>query len=302
MFDLREILLEGRKSGASDIHLAGGTPPRMRVGGRLVEAGSAKLQHADILEVVLTVMNESQREQFDEQGEYELAYSMPSVGRYRVNAYRQRGAVALTFRAVAEGCLSLREKNIPETVLELGNLEKGLVLFAGEAGSGRTTTMAAVLDYINRNRAVHIITLEETIEYVHQHESALVSQREMGKDAFGYGNGLKRALREDADVIMVEQLTDGDAVRGALMASRAGCLVLAGVYGASVGEAVSAALETVSDEEQCRICRKMADELAAVVIQKKVVKEGGICEPVFQVLMPDSKIKEKIRQGLIIEI
>lgn len=303
MIDLQEILLLGQREGASDIHLTGGVMPRMRVRGKLLTMNCGKLQQADILEIVLTVMKEQQREEFDERGEYELTYSMPKAGRYRISAYRERGAVSLVFRQIFNTLPEPQKLGIPETVMAMGALREGLVLFAGGMASGRSTTMAAVTDGINRTRAVHVITLEDPIEYVHHHALAIVSQREIGSDTHSFSGALKAALKEDADVISVERLEDQDTIRQAMAAATAGCLVLAGTYASGTADAVDSLLELFSAEEQERVRMRLADVLEAVVFQKMVLREGETePAPVFEVLRADAAVKEKIRQGKVREI
>lgn len=282
MIDLWEILRAARAEGASDVHLTAGIPPRMRVGGKLTAMNYPRLTAVDTLEVILAVMNQQQRERFEERGEYTLAIQKPEAGRCRCSAYRQGGNVTLALRLIPE--LPEPEKlGIPESVTRLGMRGSGLVLFAGAAGSGRTTAMAAVIREINRHRQVHVVTLEDPVEYLHDHQEAVISQREKGADFQDFSEALEAALREDTDVILAERLTDCRAVRAALTAVNAGCLVLAPVYAAGAQAAGEALIGLFPERERTGIRAWFADALAAVVVLRRTDKTDGAGGVSYQV-------------------
>ena len=201
---IEEILRVAKEAGASDVHLTVGIPPKMRVNGNLITMDYPKMLPADTLEVLVNIMTEVQRERFEERGEYDMSFSIPNCGRYRVNAYKQRGSVALAFRLVGTKVPSPEELGVPESVIDLYQRKRGLVLVTGPTGSGKSTTLAAIIDKINNNRDAHVITLEDPIEYLHQHKMSMVNQREIGIDSNNYANALRAALREDPDVILID--------------------------------------------------------------------------------------------------
>lgn len=283
MIDLWDILRTARAEGASDVHLTAGIPPRMRVRGKLTAMNYPRLVPADTLEVILAVMNEQQRERFEESGEYTLAFQKPGSGRCRCSAYRQGGNVSLAVRLIPESLPEPEKLGIPERVAQLGMLESGLVLFAGTAGSGRSTAMAAVLREINRHRQVHVVTLEDPVEYVHDHQEAVISQREKGTDFQAFPEALDAALREDADVIMAERLEDCRAVRAALAAVNAGALVLVPVYASGAGAAREFLIGMFPEGERTGIRAWLADALAAVVVLRRADEADGAGAVSYQV-------------------
>ena len=195
------------------MHLTVGIPPKMRVNGNLSSTMDyPKMLPADTLEVLVNIMTEVQRERFEERGEYDMSFSIPNCGRYRVNAYKQRGSVALAFRLVGTVVPSPEELGVPESVVDLYQRKRGLVLVTGPTGSGKSTTLAAIIDKINNNRDAHVITLEDPIEYLHQHKMSMVNQREIGIDSNNYANALRAALREDPDVILVGEMRDFETI------------------------------------------------------------------------------------------
>ena len=230
-----EILQEARKAGASDVHLAAGISPRMRVGGRLAAMDCARLQPADTLDIVVSIMPEIHRIRFEEKGECDFSLSLSGCGRCRVNVYKQRGSVALAFHLVDNRVPSLEELGMPASVNGLCEREQGLVLVTGPTGNGKSTTLAAMVDRINSSRQAHIITLEDPVEYLHQHKQSLVNQREIGLDSENYVSGLRAALREDPDVILVEELCDPETISMAVQAAETGHLVLSSMH--SIGTA-----------------------------------------------------------------
>ena len=194
MSQIQEILMQAKKAGASDVHITVGLQPKMRVNGKLITMDFPKMLPPDTLEVVVDIMTEKQRTIFEERGEYDMSFSIPQVGRYRVNAYKQRGSVAIAFRLVGTKVPSPESLGVPSSVVDLYNRKRGLVLVTGPTGSGKSTTLAAIIDKINNNLEAHVITLEDPIEYLHQHKMAMVNQREIGLDSNNYANALRAAL------------------------------------------------------------------------------------------------------------
>lgn len=303
MFELREILLRAKNEQASDIHLAVGIPPKMRIDGKLVTMNYPRLLPTDTLEVLLTVMNEQQRDKFDEAGEYDLTFATPEFGRYRVSAYKQRGTVSLALRPVPDKLPQVDSLGIPEEVMELTQLEQGLVLIAGIGGSGRTTTQAVLVDRINQTREVHVITLEDPIEFVHHHQTAMVSQREIGTDTSSVSSAIRAAMREDPDVIMVGDLSNKEVATGVMSAAGAGCMVLTAMYGSGTVDALENLVGLYPPAEQSRARNRLADVLVAVVFQKMSKPVDGQPRSVrYEILKSNHEIRKRIRAGKFQEI
>ena len=211
MPSIEEILRTAKDAGASDVHLTVGIPPKIRVNGSLITMDYPRMLPADTLDVLISIMSEIQRERFEARGEYDMSFSIPNCGRYRVNAYKQRGSVALAFRLVGTQVPSPEELGVPDSVIDLYQRKRGLVLVTGPTGSGKSTTLAAIIDKINNNRDAHVITLEDPIEYLHQHKLSMVNQREIGLDSENYANALRAALRA-CPVIQIRGMLSAKAV------------------------------------------------------------------------------------------
>lgn len=298
MSDIEAILQEANIAGASDVHLTVGSPPRMRVNGNLITMNYSKMLPADTLDILIGVMSEVQRQKFEERGEYDFSFSIPNSGRYRVNAYKQRGGAALAFRLIGTGIPAAEELGIPASVMELYQRKRGLVLVAGPAGSGKTTTLAAIIDKINNNRDVHIITLEEPIEYLHQHKRAMVNQREIGLDSESYSNALKAVLREDPDVILIGELKDAETISAAVTAAETGHLVLSSIYTIGAVDTVERLIDSFPDWGQEQFRMRLANVLEAVISQQLIPaadNKGRIA--VFEVLNANHEVRKLIREG-----
>ena len=227
---IEDILKDAKDAGASDVHLTVGIPPKMRVNGDLITMNYSKMMPGDTLDILISILTDGQREKFEERGEFDFSFSIPHLGRYRVNAYKQRGSVAMAFRLVGTQIPSPESLGVPESVVELYQRKRGLILVTGPTGSGKSTTLAAIIDKVNNNRDAHVITLEDPIEYLHQHKMAMVNQREMGLDSNSYANALRAALREDPDVILVGEMRDFETISVAITAAETGHLVLSTLH------------------------------------------------------------------------
>lgn len=230
MISLEEVLQVAKVAGASDVHLTVGLPPKMRVNGDLINMDFPKMLPPDTQAVADEIMNDKQKEIFTEKGEFDMSFSIRNLGRYRVNAYHQRGSVAMAFRLVGTQVPSPESLGIPESVVELSQRKRGLVLVTGPTGSGKSTTLAAIIDKINQTRDAHVITLEDPIEYLHQHQLSMVNQREIGIDSGNYASALRAALREDPDVILVGEMRDFETISVAITAAETGHLVLSTLH------------------------------------------------------------------------
>lgn len=295
---IEEILQQAYTAGASDVHLTVGVPPMMRVNGKLITMDSPRLLPDDTLAVLISIMSEPQREKFDEQGEYNLSFSVPNCGRCRVNVYRQRGSLAMAFRLVSTRIPSPEELNIPASVIELSQKKRGLVLVTGAAGSGKSTTLAAVIDTINHHREEHVITLEDPIEYLHQHKSSIVNQREIGMDSASYAGALKAALRQDPDVILIGEIQELATMSLALEAAETGHFVLSTLRASGVSNTLERILEFFPAHLYQRIRMQLAHVLEAVVSQQLLPTADGTGRvAAFEVLHTSPEVRHLIREG-----
>lgn len=298
MPDLEEILREAKEAGASDVHLTVGIPPRMRVNGDLVTMRCEKLLPGDTLDILIGIMNEAQRVKFEQQGEYDFSFSISNLGRYRVNAYKQRGSVAMAFRLVGSRIPSTEELGIPEPAAELYRKKRGLILVTGSAGSGKSTTLAAIVDKVNSNRDAHVITLEDPIEYLHQHKMSMVNQREIGLDSESYANALRAALREDPDVILVGEMRDFETASLAITAAETGHLVLSTLHTLGAASTVNYLIDIFPPHQKQRAQIQLANILEAVISQQLLpTADGRGRVAAFEVMLASQAVRDLIREG-----
>ena len=299
MPEIREILEKAKAAGASDVHITVGIPPKMRVNGKLITMSEYnRLLPADTLEIVLNIMTENQRNRFEERGEYDMSFSIPDLGRYRVNAYKQRGSVALAFRLVGTKVPSPEELGVPESVIDLYQRKRGLVLVTGPTGSGKSTTLAAIIDKINNCRDAHVITLEDPIEYLHQHKMAMVNQREIGLDSDNYANALRAALREDPDVILVGEMRDLETISVAITAAETGHLVLSTLHTIGAASTVDRIIDVFPPHQQQQIRVQLSNVLEAVISQQLIpTSDGRGRVAAFEVMHANHAVRNLIREG-----
>ena len=298
MATIEEILTAAKEAGASDVHLTVGIPPKMRVNGNLVTMDFPKMLPADTLDVVLSIMTESQRDRYEEKGEYDMSFAIPNVARYRVNVFKQRGSAALAFRVVATEIPSPEKLGVPESVIDLYQRKRGLILVTGPTGSGKSTTLAAIIDKVNSNRDAHIITLEDPIEYLHQHKMSMVNQREIGLDTENYANALRAALREDPDVILVGEMRDFETISVAITAAETGHLVLSTLHTIGAASTIDRVIDVFPPHQQQQIRVQLSNVLEAVISQQLIpTSDGrGRCAA-FEVMHANHAVRNLIREG-----
>ena len=300
MIAFSELLKEAAVRGASDLHLSVGVQPKMRVDGKLKNMSYEKLTPSDTLEVLIGVMSVEQRERFEERGELELSFSSPNLGRYRMSAYRQRGTVALAIRIMGNHLSVAENLGIPAAFLNLHRKKRGLILVSGPAGSGLSTTIAALIDRINHTEESLIITLEDPIEYMHHHDKCMINQREIGLDTKNYATALQSILREDPDVIYIGTVPDTDTIRIALAAAEAGCLVITSMHAIGACQTLRQLIHSFPAQEQEQIRLQLANLLTAVVSQQLVpLAEGPGRLPAFEVMIADHRIREAVRDDAL---
>lgn len=295
---IEEILRDAKAAGASDVHLTVGIPPKMRVNGRLTAMNYSKMTSADIMDILIDVMPEALREKFEEQGGYVFSYSVPGCGRFRINAYKQQGCVAMAIRIVDEEVPGARELGIPETVANLCKKTRGLVLAAGPMGCGKSTTLAAIIDGINDSREAHIITLENPVEYRHRHKKSMVNQRDIGIDCGSYESAISGALREDPDVILLDEINDPDTISAAIRAAETGCLVLSAVNAGGTGSALEQLINAFPPYYQQQARVRLSNVLEAVVCQQLLpTADGQGRVAAFEILLANQGVRRLIREG-----
>ncbi|WWR16989.1 PilT/PilU family type 4a pilus ATPase [Lachnospiraceae bacterium JLR.KK008] len=292
---IEEILAEAVQAGASDVHVAAQAQPMMRINGKLTAMSYPKLFSEDVLALLISVMTETQRRLYEERGEYGMAFEVRKLGRFRVNAYKQRENVALALRLIGSRIPSPEELGIPQQVMELRKKKRGLVLAAGEVGSGRTTTLAAVVDRINSTRATHIVTLEAPVEYVYVHKRSIVTQREVGIDCASYEAGLRAAMRQDADVIFAGELRDAGAVDAAIAVAESGRLVLSTANTPDIASAIERMVDIFPIQRQQQIRKRLSAALEMVISQRFLESKAEDRRKVsFSVLQVTDPVRELI--------
>ena len=298
MVTIREILQVAWENKASDVHITVGIPPKMRVNGKLKTMPFERMMPADTLEVLHSIMSENQKERFEERGELDFSYSIPELGRYRVNAFKQRGTAAMAFRLVSSEIPAPESLGVPESVIDLYKSKRGLVLVTGPTGSGKSTTLAAIINKANHNRDAHIITLEDPIEYLHRHDLSIVNQREIGLDSQSYANALRAALREDPDVILVGEMRDFETISVAITAAETGHLVLSTLHTIGAASTVDRVIDVFPPHQQQQIRVQLANTLEAVISQQLLPKmDGSGRVAAFEVLHSNNAVRNLIREG-----
>ncbi|ADL08658.1 type IV pilus twitching motility protein PilT [Thermosediminibacter oceani] len=295
---LREILGEAIKKGASDIHLTVGLPPVFRHHGRLEPQGQWPPLTASDTEALAREILGERWEEFIERKELDLAYSAAGLGRFRVNIFHQRGSIGAALRLVGDVIHSLDELGLPPVVGELADQPHGLVLVTGPTGSGKTTTLAAMIDRINERRSCHIITLEDPIEYLHTHKRSIVNQREIGSDSPSFASALRAALRQDPDVILVGEMRDLETVATAITAAETGHLVLATLHTGSAVQSIDRIIDVFPPHQQNQIRIQLSDTLAGVITQQLLPRADGKGRVVaVEVLIATPAVRNLIREG-----
>lgn len=298
MVDLTSLLKYAETEKASDVHIIVGASPKIRVHGRLKSTNYPKLTPSDTLEAFLSIVNPAQRDRFESAGEIDLSVSIPGAGRFRVNAYKQRGSISLTFRLVDMQIPDPSELMIPQSVLNLCEKKKGLVIISGPSGSGKSTLLASMIDKINEVREANIITLEDPIEYLHSHKTSVVNQREIGFDTESYAAGLTAALKEDADVIQIGELTDSRIAAEVFRAAQTGRLIFTSMYTTGIVETIEAVIGLFPEYQQEMARGHLASCLRAVITRQLCEgKDGTTRVPAYGILFMNNSIREKIRKG-----
>ena len=299
MSQIQDILREAKENGASDVHITVGLPPKMRLNGKLIAMESyGKMLPPNTREIVEEIMDDRQLAKLEENGQHDMSFSIPGVGRFRLNLFRQRGSIAMAFRVVATKIPTAESLGIPETVIDLYMKKRGLILVTGPTGSGKSTTLASIIDMINNNREAHVITLEDPIEFTYQHRLSIVNQREIGTDSNSYANALRAALREDPDVILVGEMRDLETISTAITAAETGHLVLSTVHTIGASNTVDRLIDVFPSHQQQQIRIQLAGVLEAVISKQLSPSADGVSRnAAFEVLHVNSAVRNLIREG-----
>lgn len=288
-----------KEKGASDVHITVGVKPKCRIRGVLVALEEFEVLYPPATKVLVeSMLNTTNQAIFNEKGEADFAYSIPEVGRFRVNAFHQRGSCAAVIRIVNTVIPDSDSLGIPGSVLELCNKKRGLVLVTGPTGSGKSTTLASLIDIINRQKEVHIITLEDPIEYLHNHSKAVVNQREIGLDTQSYANALRAALREDPDIILVGEMRDLDTISTAITAAETGHLVFSTLHTIGAAPTIDRVIDVFPPHQQTQIRVQLASVLESVISQQLLPtadRKGRVAA--FEVMHGTPAVKNLIREG-----
>ena len=303
--DLNGVLLRAVELGSTDVHLKYGQPPVCRIDGDLTPMpDAAPLDEAALISVLETIGRRSPEklQHFHDAGDMDIAYQDGDLPRFRVNAYRQRGAISFAFRVIPKTVPTFEQLNLPPGVQKLANEHRGLILVTGATGSGKTTTLAAMIDYMNRNRKQHIITIEDPIEILHPDRGCIVNQREVGLDTESFGQALRRALRQDPDTILIGELRDAETAQTALQAAESGHLVLSTLHTIDAAETVGRMIEFFPPEKQEVIRSIMAGVMRGVISQRLLPKVDGGRVAAVEVMVMNARIADLVREGRADEI
>lgn len=288
--------------GASDLHLSAGCKPLLRLDGDIVQTDEAELSNEDCQNLIFEILNEKQKRLFIENWELDCSYSLENVGRFRVNVFMQRKGMGAVMRIIPTKIKTAEELGLPPEVMEVIKCHKGLICVTGPTGSGKSTTLAALIDYINRNESAHILTIEDPIEFVHQNQKSLVNQREVGGHTKSFSNALKAALREDPDIILVGEMRDLETIQLAMTAAETGHLVFGTLHTNNAPKTVDRIIDVFPQEQQSQIRVMLSESLRGVIAQALLPKLGGGRVAVIEILINTKAVANLIREGKTFQI
>ncbi len=296
---INDMLTYVMENGGSDLHLTSGVPPQIRVNGRLMPIpGYDPLMPAELRRMIYGILTERQREALEEHLELDGSHPLPGRGRFRMNVFFQRDSIGAVFRAIPTEIMSIEELGMPPVLAEFAELHRGLVLVTGPTGAGKSTTLAAIIDRINNRRAVHILTIEDPIEFLHRHKKAIVNQREVGNDTLGFQTALRHALRQDPDVLLVGEMRDLETISTALTAAETGHLVFATLHTQDAPQTVDRIIDVFPAHQQQQVRVQLAATLQAIVTQQLVPSRDGRGRvAAAEVLVATPAIRNLIREG-----
>lgn len=303
MITIEEILMEAANNKASDVHITVGVPPKMRVNGSLISMDFPRLGPEDTDMIIDSFLDRRHKEHYQEKGEVDFSISIPQIGRYRVNVFRQRGSAAAALRVVGTEIPNPDDLGVPHSVQELYKKKRGLVLVTGPTGSGKSTTLASIIDLVNVHTNNHVVTLEDPIEYLHSHKNSMVNQREIGLDTMSYANALRAVLREDPDVILVGEMRDLETISIAITAAETGHLVFSTLHTIGAAATIDRVIDVFPPHQQQQIRIQLAMVLEGVVSQQLIpTMDKRRRVAAFEVMMTNPAIKNLIRENKTYQI
>ena len=300
--DITELLAFSVQHNASDLHLSAATPPMIRVDGDVRRINIPEFDAKQVQSLIYDIMNDKQRKEYEENLETDFSFAIPDLARFRVNAFNTDRGPAAVFRTIPSEVLTLDKINAPAIFKEISDNPRGLVLVTGPTGSGKSTTLAAMIDYINTNRHDHILTIEDPIEFVHQSKQSLVSQREVHRDTHSFANALRSALREDPDVILVGELRDLETIRLAMTAAETGHLVFGTLHTTSAPKTIDRIIDVFPGEEKSMVRSMLSESLRAVISQTLCKKQGGGRVAAHEIMIGIPAIRNLIREDKVAQM
>jgi twitching motility protein PilT len=300
--DITELLAFGVQQGASDLHLSAGLPPMIRVDGDIRRVNLPPQTPTEVQALIYDIMNDRQRNQFEECLETDFSFELPDVARFRVNAFVQNRGAGAVFRAIPSEVLTMETLGMGQTFRDISMLPRGLVLVTGPTGSGKSTTLAAMIDYVNANRYDHILTIEDPIEFVHESKRSLINQREVHRDTLGFSEALRSALREDPDIILVGELRDLETIRLALTAAETGHLVFGTLHTTSAAKTIDRIVDVFPGEEKAMVRSMLSESLQAVISQTLLKRSQGARIAAHEIMRGTAAIRNLIREDKVAQM
>ena len=300
--DITELLAFSAKNGASDLHLSAGLPPMIRVDGDVRRINLPAMEHKEVHALVYDIMNDKQRKDYEEFLETDFSFDVPGVARFRVNAFNQNRGAGAVFRTIPSKVLTMEDLGMGKVFQKISDFPRGIVLVTGPTGSGKSTTLAAMMDYINESRYEHIRTIEDPIEFVHESKKCLVNQREVHRDTLGFAEALRSALREDPDIILVGELRDLETIRLALTAAETGHLVFGTLHTTSAAKTIDRVVDVFPAEEKSMVRSMLSESLQAVISQTLMKKNGGGRIAAHEIMIGTAAIRNLIREDKVAQM
>ena len=300
--DITELLAFSAKQGASDLHLSAGLPPMIRVDGDVRRINLPPMEHKEVHALVYDIMNDKQRKDYEEFLETDFSFEVPGVARFRVNAFNQNRGAGAVFRTIPSKVLTMEDLGMGKVFQKISDFPRGIVLVTGPTGSGKSTTLAAMMNYINESRYEHILTIEDPIEFVHESKKCLVNQREVHRDTLGFAEALRSALREDPDIILVGEMRDLETIRLALTAAETGHLVFGTLHTTSAAKTIDRVVDVFPAEEKSMVRSMLSESLQAVISQTLMKKNGGGRVAAHEIMIGTPAIRNLIREDKVAQM
>ncbi|HEY5645584.1 MAG TPA: type IV pilus twitching motility protein PilT [Pseudomonadales bacterium] len=300
--DITELLAFSAKQGASDLHLSAGLPPMIRVDGDVRRINLPPLEHSEVHALIYEIMNDKQRKDYEEFLETDFSFEVPGVARFRVNAFNQNRGAGAVFRTIPSKVLTMEDLDLGQVFRDISMVPRGLVLVTGPTGSGKSTTLAAMVDFINDNRYDHILTIEDPIEFVHESKKCLVNQREVHRDTHGFNEALRSALREDPDIILVGEMRDLETIRLALTAAETGHLVFGTLHTTSAAKTIDRVIDVFPAQEKDMVRSMLSESLQAVISQTLLKRANGGRVAAHEIMIGIPAIRNLIREDKVAQM